>query len=66
MPEDEIQQQFETIPLYKYQAFRVAVVTDLLNQNVPLEDVQYLAGHSNPRTTQIYESQAAARDQEYS
>jgi hypothetical protein len=26
-----------------------------VNQNVPLEDVQYLAGHSNPRTTQIYD-----------
>ena len=24
----------------------VTAVTDLLNQNVPLEDVQYLAGHS--------------------
>ncbi len=34
---------------------RNTVVTDLLNQNVPLEDVQYLAGHSNPRTTQIYD-----------
>ena len=22
--------------------------TDILSQNVPLEDVQYLAGHSNP------------------
>ena len=33
----------------------VTVVTDLLNQNVPLEDVQYLAGHSNPRTTQVYD-----------
>ncbi len=29
--------------------------TDLLEQNVPLEDVQYLAGHSNPRTTRIYD-----------
>jgi site-specific recombinase XerD len=36
-------------------SFRVTVVTDLLNQNVPLEDVQYLAGYSNPRTTQIYD-----------
>jgi hypothetical protein len=25
-------------------SFRITVVTDLLNQNVPLEDVQYLAG----------------------
>ena len=23
-------------------------LTDILSQNVPLEDVQYLAGHSNP------------------
>ena len=34
-------------------SFRVLVVTDLLSQNVPLEDVQYLAGHA--RTTQIYD-----------
>ena len=31
----------------------VMVVTDLLGQNVPMEDVQYLAGHANPQTTQI-------------
>jgi integrase/recombinase XerD len=30
-------------------------VTDLLNQNVPLEDVQYLAGHSSPTTTRVYD-----------
>ena len=36
-------------------SFRVIVVTDLLSQDVPMEDVQYLAGHSNPRTTQIYD-----------
>lgn len=36
-------------------SFRVLVVTDLLSQNVPLEDVQYLAGHAQPRTTQIYD-----------
>ena len=41
--------------LFSPHSFRVTVVTDLLNQNVPLEDVQYLAGHSNPRTTQIYD-----------
>ena len=39
--------------LYSPHSFRVTVVTDLLNRNVPPEDVQYLAGHSNPRTTQI-------------
>ena len=36
-------------------SFRVATVTDLLEQNVPLEDVQYLAGHADPRTTRLYD-----------
>jgi integrase/recombinase XerD len=36
-------------------SFRVAVVTDLLSQGIPLEDVQYLAGHSEPRTTALYD-----------
>ena len=36
-------------------SFRVLVVTDLLSQDLPLEDVQYLAGHANRRTTQIYD-----------
>jgi site-specific recombinase XerD len=36
-------------------SFRVASVTDLLTQGVPLEDVQYLAGHSEPRTTGLYD-----------
>ncbi len=36
-------------------SFRVAAVTDLLTQGVPLEAVQYLAGHSEPRTTALYD-----------
>lgn len=36
-------------------SFRVAVVTDLLKQEVPLEDVQFLAGHSSPTTTSLYD-----------
>jgi site-specific recombinase XerD len=36
-------------------SFCVTMVTDLLEQNVPLEDVQYLAGHADPRTTRIYD-----------
>jgi integrase/recombinase XerD len=36
-------------------SFRVATITDLLTQGVPLEDVQYLAGHSDPRTTRLYD-----------
>lgn len=36
-------------------SFRVAVATDLLRQSVPLEDVQFLLGHSDPRTTRLYD-----------
>jgi len=34
--------------LFSPHSFRVTVVTDLLNQNVPLEDVQYLARSFQP------------------
>ena len=34
------------IPFYLF--IRVMEITDILSQNVPLEDVQCLAGHSNP------------------
>ncbi len=45
-------------------SFRVAAITDLLRQGVPLEDVQYLAGHAEPRTTRLYDrrSRTVARD----
>ena len=36
-------------------SFRVATITDLLDQGVPLEDVQHLAGHADPRTTRLYD-----------
>jgi integrase/recombinase XerD len=36
-------------------SFRVFGITDLLSQNVPLEDVQHLAGHAEPRTTGLYD-----------
>jgi integrase/recombinase XerD len=41
--------------LFSPHSFRVTVVTDLPNQNVPLEDVQYLAGHASPTTTRVYD-----------
>jgi integrase len=41
--------------LFSPHSFRVTVVTDLLTQNVPLEDVQYLAGHASPTTTRVYD-----------
>ena len=45
-------------------SFRVATVTDLLSQGVPLADVQYLAGHADPRTTRLYDrrQQAVSRN----
>ncbi len=36
-------------------SFRAAGVTDLLEQGIPFEEVQHLAGHANPQTTQIYD-----------
>ena len=36
-------------------SFRVTAITDLLTQGVPLEDVQHLAGHAEPRTTGLYD-----------
>ena len=36
-------------------SFRVCALTDLLTQGVPLEDVQRLAGHADPRTTRLYD-----------
>ena len=36
-------------------SFRVATITDLLGQGFPLEDVQFLAGHADPRTTRLYD-----------
>jgi integrase/recombinase XerD len=36
-------------------SFRVATITDLLEQGVSLENVQSLAGHADPRTTRLYD-----------
>lgn len=36
-------------------SFRVATITDLLGQGVPLEEVQQLVGHADPRTTRLYD-----------
>jgi integrase/recombinase XerD len=41
--------------LYSPHSFRVTTITDLLTQGVPLEDVQRLAGHADPRTTGLYD-----------
>lgn len=36
-------------------SFRVKTVTALLQAGQPLEDVQYLVGHADPRTTRLYD-----------
>jgi len=36
-------------------SFRVATITNLLDQGLPLEDIQNLAGHADPRTTRLYD-----------
>jgi site-specific recombinase XerD len=36
-------------------SFRVTTITNLLEQDVPLEQVAYLAGHSDSRTTSLYD-----------
>lgn len=36
-------------------SFRVTTATDLLAQGIPLEEVQYLLGHADPRTTRLYD-----------
>lgn len=45
-------------PIITPHSFRTMVVTALLEQGVSIEDVQYLAGHSHPSTTQIYDRRA--------
>jgi integrase/recombinase XerD len=49
--------RLETYPQAKgtRPSFRATTITDLLTQGVPLEDVQYLAGHADPRTTRLYD-----------
>jgi site-specific recombinase XerD len=42
-------------PRLSAHSFRVATITNLLDQGVALEDVQRLAGHADPRTTHLYD-----------
>ncbi|MCY2967858.1 MAG: tyrosine-type recombinase/integrase [Planctomycetota bacterium] len=36
-------------------SFRVTTVTDLLPQGISPEEIQFLAGHEDPRTTRLYD-----------
>jgi integrase/recombinase XerD len=42
-------------------SFRVTTITDLLEQGVPLEDVQRLAGHSDPAPPRLYDRRDPGR-----
>jgi site-specific recombinase XerD len=46
---------FDLPLLYSPHSFRVTTLTDLFQQGVHSEDVQHLAGHSDPRTTRLYD-----------
>lgn len=41
--------------IFSPHSFRSCGATDLLSQGVPLEDVQYLLGHADARTTRLYD-----------
>ena len=47
-------------PDFQPHSFHVLVVTDLLSQDVPLEDAQYLAGQANPTTTRPMTARSGA------
>lgn len=62
MSENDVQRMFKRRlqkaglpPTLSPHSFRVATITNLLTQGVPLEDVQNLANHSDPRTTRLYD-----------
>lgn len=41
--------------IFKCHSLRASTATNLLEQGVELSDVQYLLGHSDPRTTKLYD-----------
>lgn len=51
--------------LYSPRSFRVTTITDLVEQGVPLEDVQRPAGHADPRTTRLYDRRREKNLKEY-
>jgi integrase/recombinase XerD len=56
LPHDEASPQgYRPALLYSPHSLRVTTITDLLTQGVALEDVQFLAGHADPRTTRLYD-----------
>lgn len=46
--------------VFKCHSLRASTATNLLEQGVELADVQYLLGHSDPRTTKLYDRRKMA------
>ncbi len=46
--------------VFKCHSLRASTATNLLEQGVELSDVQYLLGHSDPRTTKLYDRRKQA------
>lgn len=46
--------------VFKCHSLRASTATNLLEQGVELADVQYLLGHSDPRTTRLYDRRKMA------
>ena len=40
---------------YSCHSFRVTVITDLLKQGIEMSDVRNMVGHSDSRTTELYD-----------
>jgi site-specific recombinase XerD len=46
--------------VFKCHSLLASTATNLLEQGVELSDVQYLLGHSDPRTTKLYDRRKEA------
>jgi len=46
--------------VFKCHSLRASTATNLLEQGVEPSDVQYLLGHSDPRTTKLYDRRKQA------
>ena len=46
--------------VFKCHSLRASTATNLLEQGIELGDVQFLLGHSDPRTTKLYDRRKMA------
>jgi site-specific recombinase XerD len=65
LPNDERRLKDAGLPIeYSPHSFRVATITDLREQDQAIEDVQYLVGYADPRTTRLYDRRCVRRNPE--